>query len=115
MFFVSDIAMAQYRIYRLRESRRSSFRWAPHISGATSVKPKDYEEDGTAEALSPYAAWAALKESDRRLEIGDLLEDPAGDLCIYKYVGFEQAQWVLPEVSTGLEAIPAAAGAAAGD
>ncbi|MCP5117911.1 MAG: hypothetical protein GY953_44410 [bacterium] len=107
--------MPQYNIYRLRESRRSSFRWAPHISGSTSVKPKDYEPDGATEAQSPYAVWAALKETERELTVGDLLEDPAGEISIYKYVGFEQAEWVLPEVATGLEEIPAAAGAAAGD
>ena len=103
--------MPQYRIYRLRENRRTSFRWAPHISGATSVKPKHYEAGETVEALSPYAAWAGLKETDGKLEIGDLLEEPDGQLTIYKYVGFEQAQWVLPEVETGFDAIPAAAGA----
>lgn len=79
------------------------------------MKPKDYEEHGAAEAPTPYAAWAGLKETEQRLEIGDLLEDSAGALFIYKYVGFEKAEWVLPEVPTGLEAIPAAAGASAGD
>jgi hypothetical protein len=32
-------------------------------------------------------------------------------LRIVKYVGFEEARWVLPEVKTGLENTPVAAGA----
>lgn len=102
--------MPAYRIYRLTESRRTSFRWAPHTSGTTSVKPRDYEEDGSTGALSPYAAWFQLKEGEKPLEVGDLLETPEGQLFICKYVGFEQAEWVLPEVTTGLETIPAAVG-----
>jgi hypothetical protein len=102
--------MPVYRIYRLNDTQRTKFRWAPHTSGLAQVKPKDYEEDGTIEALSPYAAWHELKAGDSPLDLGDLLENPDGEVSICKYVGFEAAQWVLPEVKTGLEAVPPAAG-----
>ena len=102
--------MAEYRIYRLREARRSSFRWRPHTSGVTEVKPGDYNEDGAAAAPTPYAVWSQLREGDRPLELGDLLEGDSGELRIFKYVGFEEARWVLPEVPTGLEMSPVAAG-----
>ncbi len=42
--------------------------------------------------------------------MGDLLEGPGGELRICKYVGFDAAQWILPEVKTGLESAPLAAG-----
>ena len=42
--------------------------------------------------------------------VGDLLASPGGELCIYKYVGFEEARWVLPEVKSGLENAPVAVG-----
>lgn len=62
------------------------------------VRPKDYEVALTVEARSPYAAWLDLKESPDALQPGDILESENGELRIYKYVGFEQAQWQLPEV-----------------
>ena len=102
--------MPEYRIYRLKDNQRSSFRWAPHTSGVAQVKPKDYSEDGAAEAGSPYALWHRLGGTDRSLKLGDLLEGPEGELRICKYVGFERAEWVLPEVKTGLESVPPAAG-----
>ena len=40
----------------------------------------------------------------------DLLERATGDLRICKYVGFDEAQWIAPEVKTGLESAPVAAG-----
>ena len=92
--------MPVYRIHRLKESQRKHFRWAPHTSGATSVKPADYIEEGLTEATTPYAAWFHLKEGKRPLEVGDLLENLDGELCICKYVGFEQARWVVPEAVT---------------
>jgi hypothetical protein len=66
------------------------------------------------EAGSPYDAWSKLAGSAEPLGVGDLLEDPAGGLRIFKYVGFEEAHWVLPEVKTGLENTPVAAGAPQG-
>ena len=100
--------MPTYRIYRLRESRRKHFRWAPHTSGATSVAPKDYSGEEATEAPTPYALWSRMREGDRPLHVGDLLENAEGELRICKYVGFEEAQWMLPEVATGVEAAPAA-------
>jgi len=29
--------------------------------------------------------------------VGDLLEAESGALCICKFIGFEEAQWTLPE------------------
>ncbi len=110
MCYVLLTAMPQYRIYRLRESRRETFRWAPHTPGVSQVKPRDYEELTSVEAPTPYALWEQLRETDNPLEVGDLIESAAGALVIYKYVGFEEARWVLPEVATGLEGVPPAAG-----
>jgi hypothetical protein len=90
--------MPQYRIHRMKETPRNSFRWAAHTAGAASVKPRDYEPADTVEAPSPYAAWASLREAGQPLQVGDLLEQPDGVLRIYKYVGFEEAAWVTPEV-----------------
>jgi len=103
--------MAAYKIFRMKDAPRQQFRWAPHTSGITQVKPKDYLEDGTVEAPSPYGAWSALKESAAPLEVGDLLQPEDGTLRIYKYVGFEEARWLVPEVKGGVEtgAIPATA------
>jgi hypothetical protein len=89
--------MASYRIHRLKAHLRQQFRFAPHVSGTAYVKPRDYEAGDTVEAISPYAAFFALRESGAALEVGDMLEAEDGCLRIFKYVGFEEAQWVLPE------------------
>lgn len=88
--------MAEFRIHRLRPAQRQQFRWAPHTSGTSGVKPKDYQPDGSVEAASPYGAWAALRGTAQPLEVGDLLESSDGKLYLCKYVGFEEARWVLP-------------------
>jgi len=93
--------MASYRIHRLNETQRRQFRWAPHTGGATEVKPRDYQDGGSLEAPGEYAAWAALRGSDRALAVGDLLEKEDGALLICKYVGFEEARWVLSETANG--------------
>ena len=92
--------MPSFRIYRLKAHLRQSFRFAPHLSGMASVKPRDYEsaEDAIVEASSPYAAFFALREAAEPIEIGDVLECGDGSLRIFKFVGIEEAQWVLPEV-----------------
>ena len=95
--------MPKYRVYRMKDSPRQQFRWAPHVSGAASVKPKDYEPDGEVEAASEYDAWSRLRSSERPLAIGDLLETDNGALRICKYVGFESASWVIPEVKASPE------------
>jgi hypothetical protein len=88
--------MPSYRVYHMRDSLRQQFRWAPHVSGAATVKPKDYEPDGQIEARNEYEAWRVAQESGQPLAVGDLLE-AEGQLRICKYVGFEPAQWVQPE------------------
>jgi len=88
--------MPLYRIYRMKDSPRQQFRWAPHLSGCASLKPKDYEPRGEVEARHEYDAWQLLRESEP-ITVGDLLETEDGRLRICKYVGFEPAQWVLPE------------------
>jgi hypothetical protein len=102
--------MPIYRIHRMKEAARHSFRWAAHTAGAASVKPRDYEPGAEIEAASPYDAWAKLLGLPEPLRVGDLLEDPGGGLRIFKYIGFEEAHWVMPEVKTGLEGAPLAAG-----
>ncbi len=102
--------MPTFQIYRMNEGARSSFRAAAHTAGLASVKPKDYNKAGTAEAASAYAAWSQLNDSDDPLLVGDVLEAPDGSLRIYKYVGFEDAKWVLPEIKTGMDSLPLAAG-----
>lgn len=89
--------MPAYKIHRLKPSQYEHFRWAPHTSGSAQVRPKDYEAAGEIEAQSVYAAWSQLKDEDRPLRVGDLLESGEGGLRIFKYVGFEEAQWVAPE------------------
>jgi hypothetical protein len=102
--------MAAYRIYRMKEQASQQFRWAPHVSGATQIKRKDYEEADSIEAANEYAAWQALRDAATPLRVGDLLESSSGELRICKYVGFDAAQWIAPEVKTGLESAPVAAG-----
>ena len=101
------ITMPSFRIHRLRDHLRPAFRSAPHVSGAALVKPRDYEPADWIEASSPYAAYFALKDSERPLEVGDLLESEAGALRICKFVGFEEAHWAQPEIRNALEAAAA--------
>jgi len=87
-----------YLIHRLKETARQQFRWAPHTIGESIAKPKDYEPADSVQAASPYAAWQALNGTAQALQVGDILESEAGELRIYKYVGFEYVQWQVPEV-----------------
>jgi len=95
--------MATYQIHRLKAHLRQSFRFAPHVSGVSNVKLRDYEAGGTVEAASPYAAFFSLKDSPEALEVGDILET-GGALRILKFVGFEEAQWVVPEAKPPMNA-----------
>ena len=99
--------MPLYRIFRMKDSPRQQFRWAPHVCGAATAKPKDYEQRGEVEASNEYDAWRLLRESGDPLLVGDLLETEGGQLSICKYVGFEPAQWVLPELKSTVELEPA--------
>jgi hypothetical protein len=89
--------MPRYVIYRLKDAQQEQFRWAPHTSGPSVVRPKDYREDGWIEAPTPYAAWALLRERGTPLRVGDLLKSERGELQICKYVGFEEARWQTEE------------------
>jgi hypothetical protein len=89
--------MPHYRIYRMKDSPRQQFRSAPHVPGSASLKPRDYEQRGEVQAVNEYQAWQQLRESTDPLQVGDLLESAEGQLRICKYVGFEPAQWIMPE------------------
>ncbi len=89
--------MPLYRIYRMKDSPRQQFRWAPHVAGCAAVKPRDFEQTGDVDALNEYDAWKVLRESGEPLQVGDLLENESAQLRICKYVGFEPATWVLPQ------------------
>ena len=104
--------MPAYRIHRLKTHLRQTFRFAPHVSGMAIVKPRDYEPGAAVEASSPYAAFFALRQTHTALEVGDLLEAEDGSLRIFKFVGFEQAEWVKPEASAPAEATAPAPSAA---
>jgi len=89
--------MPNYRIHRLKDHLRQQFRYAPHVSGMALVKPRDYEPGSSVEAFTPYAAFFTLRDSEDRLKAGDILESENGTLRIFKFVGFEEAQWIVPE------------------
>jgi hypothetical protein len=97
--------IAMYRIHRLKDHLRPQVRFAPHVGGTAMVKPRDYQikepeqvqPEDQVEAPTPYAAFFMLKETAAPLEVGDLLEATDGSLRIFKFVGFEEAQWVVPE------------------
>lgn len=103
--------MAVYRIHRMKDHVRQGFRYAPHTSGVMMIKPRDFEDAGQVEAANVYDAWMSLRGTERALDIGDVLESAGGDICVCKYVGFEQARWVVPEVKAAVDA-PVSAGAA---
>lgn len=97
--------MPNYRIYRMNDGPRETFRWAAHTGGVAVVKSKDYEPSGEIEAATPYAAWKASMAEANPVRPGDLLEcisadGVSRDLRIAKYIGFEPAQWYVPELRT---------------
>jgi hypothetical protein len=98
--------MPLYRIHRLKDHVRQAFRSAPHVSGMAIVKPRDYEPGATVEAESPYAAFFALRQGQTPLEVGDLLETEDGALRIFKFVGFEMAEWLKAEPPPPAEVAP---------
>ena len=67
------------------------------MSGTATLKARDYSPGDAIEASSPYAAFFQMKEAGTPLEVGDLLESEGGGLRIFKYVGFEEAQWLVVE------------------
>ncbi len=100
--------MPRFRIHRMKDNPRQQFRWAPHVSGTANAKPKDYEHAGEVEADNEYAAWAVLRDSQTPLLVGDLLEFDGGQLRICKYVGFEEARWMIPETHNPVVPVPEA-------
>ena len=107
--------MPCYRIHYLKESQRQHFRNAAPASDPLKLKPKDYQPGGEIEATSPYAAWKQMREAggdQRPIDIGDALEADTGALFVCKYVGFEEAQWLVPEApESAATATPGAAAA----
>lgn len=94
--------MRRYRIYRIKHTPGESFRWAAHTGGLAVVKLRDYDVGQDLEAASPYSAWKQLTTEDEPLRPGDLLEELPPDgitarLHIMKYIGFELAEWHVPE------------------
>jgi hypothetical protein len=95
--------MPAYQIYRLKEIPRQQFRWTPHTPGVAVVKLKDYEPGPVIHAASPYALWLDVRGSEQAIAVGDVIEvvddsiDQRGQLRIFKYIGFEEAQWYVPE------------------
>jgi hypothetical protein len=89
--------MPVYQIHLLKDNPRQQFRWAPHTSGVSIAKARDYEKGRVIEATSPYGVWLALRGTEDELQVGDLLELESGDLRIVKYIGFEEARWYVPE------------------
>jgi len=108
--------MPTYRIHRLKDHLRQSFRYAPHTTGRAAVKVRDYEPAASIDAVTPYAAFFALREGGSALEVGDLLETPEGALTIFKFVGFEDAEWAVPAAKpegVGVDAVPSPASVSA--
>lgn len=89
--------MPAYQVHRLKDAQRQQFRWAPHTSGTSIVKPKDYDRAEIIQAPTAYAAWEMLKGTSTALQVGDILEAEDGRLSICKYIGFEEANWFVPE------------------
>ena len=98
--------MSTYRIFRLKEQARPSFRAAPHTSGETAVKLKDYVEADSIEAVNTYEAWELLRATERPLEVGDILESELGAIKICKYIGFDDAKWIVPDAKPPAEPFP---------
>ena len=97
------LAVPVFKVYRMKDSPYQQFRWAPHAAGTAEVKRRDYEPGGEVEAPSVYAAWSELRQRGESPRVGDLLESENGDLRICKYVGFEEAHWLVPEAKPSLE------------
>ena len=94
--------MLRYRIHRIKQAPLENFRWAAHTGGLAVVKPKDYDFGEEVEAETPYAAWKSRSVDGNPLRPGDVLEcllddGTPGPLFIAKYIGFEPAEWFVPE------------------
>ncbi|MBZ5604275.1 MAG: hypothetical protein LAO79_18390 [Acidobacteriia bacterium] len=90
----------------MRDHLRPAFRSAPHVSGTAQLKPRDYEPAETVEAASPYAAFLDMRSSGTPLEVGDVLEDERGMFRVCKFVGFEEAHFMVPEARPLIDVTP---------
>ncbi len=61
------------------------------------MKLKDYEPRGQVQAVHEYDAWRRLREWKTRRSKWAICWRTKRPLRICKYVGFEPAEWVLPE------------------
>ena len=98
--------MPTYRIFRMKEHARLSFRAAPHTSGESAVKLKDYVEADSIEAVNTYQAWELLRATELPLQVGDILETELGAIKICKYIGFDDAKWIVPDAKPPAEPLP---------
>jgi hypothetical protein len=107
--------MPSFRIHRLKDHLRQNFRFAPHLSGTASLRLRDYEtaEEDVIEAASPYAAFFVLRDAANPVQVGDVLECEDGSLRIFKFVGVEEAQWILPELKPENAPVPQSIGTSA--
>ncbi len=91
----------------MKDMPRENFRWAAHTGGLAILKAKDYEPGEEITAGNPYECWRTALEAGTPLRPGDVLqriaapesgfESSPGELLIAKYIGFEPAQWFVPE------------------
>jgi hypothetical protein len=103
--------MPVYRIHRMRDHVRQYFRNSAHTLGAGNIKPRDYIlEETPVEGSSPYGVWQDLLATERRIDIGDVLESESGRIYLCKYVGFEEARWIVPEAAATAADGPSPAG-----
>lgn len=104
--------MPRYRIHYLKESQREHFRHAAPSPAPVRLKLKDYQPGGEIEAPTPYAAWKKMRaeEAGQPIDVGDALESEAGALVVCRYVGFEEAQWFVPEAAPATQSASADSG-----
>lgn len=93
--------MPRYRIHYLKESQREHFRHSAPSPAPLLLKSKDYRPGGEIEASTPYAVWKKMRAEgpDQPIDLGDALESETGALLVCRYVGFEEAQWFVPEAA----------------
>jgi hypothetical protein len=99
--------MPAYRIHHLKDHLRQPFRFTAHTAGVANVKPRDYNPGGSVDAKSPYSAYFELRGTETPIQPGDLLESEGGDLRIFKFIGFEEARWVVPDPKREDSGVPA--------
>jgi hypothetical protein len=81
------------------------------VSGTAALKPRDYVPAEEIEAASTYAAFFEMRGGEKPLEVGDVLEAADGSLRVCKFVGFEEANWIIAEPKPEAELVTAEPGA----